>query len=312
MRAPTHSRAAVVAKSVANWAASASTKTYQAREGANAETTSAGPTEYQLSVSATSARSGCARRVATGRTSPSSSPRATSTGTASGGTRKSIGTKASWVGPVKPVPSWRRISAITAYVSTRPTTVQALGHGSSDAISNSTATTTDRRAATRSTRRSRGSKRRATSGSRRSSSRSAVSIAARAQPRPPRCMHGHPTCIDSRVMPRVSDRLRIPPGPVDLRAIDARATPGFKGGKADAAAGHDVHAERLSTLQEQLYAEGRLGGTRSLLLVLQGMDTSGKGGTVRHVVGQVDPSGVHVHAFGPPTAEEHRHEFLWR
>jgi PPK2 family polyphosphate:nucleotide phosphotransferase len=113
-------------------------------------------------------------------------------------------------------------------------------------------------------------------------------------------------------MPRVSDRLRIPPGPVDLRAIDARATPGFKGGKADAAAGHDVHAERLSTLQEQLYAEGRLGGTRSVLLVLQGMDTSGKGGTVRHVVGQVDPAGLRVAAFGPPTADERHHDFLWR
>jgi PPK2 family polyphosphate:nucleotide phosphotransferase len=113
-------------------------------------------------------------------------------------------------------------------------------------------------------------------------------------------------------MPRVSDKLRIPPGPVDLHAIDARATPGFKGAKADAAAGHDAHAERLSTLQEQLYAEGRLGGTRSLLLVLQGMDTSGKGGTVRHVVGQVDPSGLRIAAFGPPTAEERRHDFLWR
>ena len=113
-------------------------------------------------------------------------------------------------------------------------------------------------------------------------------------------------------MPRVCDRLRIPPGPVDLRAIDARATPGFKGSKATAAAAHDAHSERLSTLQEQLYAEGRLGGTRSLLLVLQGMDTSGKGGTVRHVVGQVDPSGLRVAAFGPPTPEERKHDFLWR
>jgi PPK2 family polyphosphate:nucleotide phosphotransferase len=106
--------------------------------------------------------------------------------------------------------------------------------------------------------------------------------------------------------------LRLPPGPVDLRAIDPRATPGFKGDKAAAAEAHDVHSARLSTLQEQLYAEGRLGGTRSLLLVLQGMDTSGKGGTVRHVVGQVDPAGLRVAAFGPPTAEERRHDFLWR
>jgi PPK2 family polyphosphate:nucleotide phosphotransferase len=113
-------------------------------------------------------------------------------------------------------------------------------------------------------------------------------------------------------MPRVSDLLRVPPGVLDLRAIDARATPGFTGGKAKAAAWRAEHGERLSTLQEQLYAEGRLGGRRSVLLVLQGMDTSGKGGTVRHVVGMLDPAGVHVAAFGPPTAEERRHDFLWR
>jgi PPK2 family polyphosphate:nucleotide phosphotransferase len=111
---------------------------------------------------------------------------------------------------------------------------------------------------------------------------------------------------------RVSDLLRLPAGPVDLHAIDPRATPGFDGGKRDAREIVPELAERLSTLQEQLFAEGRTGGRRSVLLVLQGMDTSGKGGTIRHVVGQVDPSGVHVHAFGRPTAEERRHDFLWR
>jgi PPK2 family polyphosphate:nucleotide phosphotransferase len=49
-----------------------------------------------------------------------------------------------------------------------------------------------------------------------------------------------------------------------------------------------------------------------VLLVLQGMDTSGKGGNVRHVVGMLDPSGLQVGAFGRPTAEERRHDFLWR
>jgi PPK2 family polyphosphate:nucleotide phosphotransferase len=111
---------------------------------------------------------------------------------------------------------------------------------------------------------------------------------------------------------RVSDLLRLPGGPVDLHAIDPRATPGFDGGKRDARRAIPAMGERLSTLQEQLYADGRTGGRRSVLVVLQGMDTSGKGGTIRHVVGQVDPSGVHVHAFGPPTAEERRHDFLWR
>jgi PPK2 family polyphosphate:nucleotide phosphotransferase len=113
-------------------------------------------------------------------------------------------------------------------------------------------------------------------------------------------------------MARVSDLLRVPAGGVDLHAVDARATPGFQGRKLDAEAERAGVAERLSTLQEQLYAEGRLGGSRSVLLVLQGMDTSGKGGTVRHVVGQVDPAGLRVTAFGPPTAEERRHDFLWR
>jgi PPK2 family polyphosphate:nucleotide phosphotransferase len=111
---------------------------------------------------------------------------------------------------------------------------------------------------------------------------------------------------------RVSDRLRVPPDHVDLDSIDPRGTPGFAGSKQDAAAARAALAERLSTLQEQLYAEGRTGGRRSVLLVLQGMDTSGKGGTVRHVVGQVDPSGVRVTAFKQPTPEELKHDFLWR
>src|SRR6478735_10590050 len=102
---------------------------------------------------------------------------------------------------------------------------------------------------------------------------------------------------------RVSDLLRLPTGPVDLHAIDPRSTPGFDGGKKGALKEALALAERLSTLQEQLFAEGRTGGTRSLLLVLQGMDTSGKGGTVRHVVGEVDPQGVSHVAFKAPTKE---------
>jgi PPK2 family polyphosphate:nucleotide phosphotransferase len=70
--------------------------------------------------------------------------------------------------------------------------------------------------------------------------------------------------------------------------------------------------ERLEELQEALYAEGVGGGKRSLLLVLQGMDTSGKGGTVRHVLGLVNPMGVHYAAFKKPTPAERRHHFLWR
>lgn len=70
--------------------------------------------------------------------------------------------------------------------------------------------------------------------------------------------------------------------------------------------------EELEDLQEALYAEGAAGGDRSVLLVLQGMDTSGKGGTVRHVLGLVNPMGVQYEAFKKPTPAERRHHYLWR
>ena len=111
---------------------------------------------------------------------------------------------------------------------------------------------------------------------------------------------------------RVSDLLRLPAGPVDLTRIDTAATPGFDGGKKAGAKALGTLGPRLADLQERLYAEGRTGGHRSLLLVLQGMDTSGKGGTLRHVVGEVDPQGLSIAAFKAPTKEELAHDFLWR
>nr|WP_114201942.1 polyphosphate kinase 2 family protein [Janibacter anophelis] len=108
-----------------------------------------------------------------------------------------------------------------------------------------------------------------------------------------------------------ADALRAGPG-TDLSAIDPRSTPGFDGDKA---AGQDALAdltEPVSELQERLFAESRSGGERSVLLVVQGMDTSGKGGIMRHVVGAVDPQGVEITSFKAPTAEEKKHPFLWR
>ncbi|WP_454044037.1 PPK2 family polyphosphate kinase [Cellulosimicrobium sp. Marseille-Q8652] len=99
---------------------------------------------------------------------------------------------------------------------------------------------------------------------------------------------------------------------LDLATLDRHATPGFGGDKAAGQALVADHADELSELQERLFAEGRSGGSRSVLLVLQGMDTAGKGGIVRHVVGLVDPQGVAHHSFGVPTPEELRHHFLWR
>ncbi|UYQ76506.1 polyphosphate kinase 2 family protein [Glutamicibacter sp. JL.03c] len=72
-------------------------------------------------------------------------------------------------------------------------------------------------------------------------------------------------------------------------------------------------AQPLSDLQERLFAASIQGQEApSVLLILQGMDTSGKGGIVRHVLGMLDPQGVEHHAFKAPTAEEASHDFLWR
>jgi PPK2 family polyphosphate:nucleotide phosphotransferase len=98
----------------------------------------------------------------------------------------------------------------------------------------------------------------------------------------------------------------------DLSAVDPSSTPGFSGTKKDAARQLDKNGAALAELQERLFAESKFGGTRSVLLVLQAMDTAGKGGILRHVVGGVDPQGVHIHAFKAPTDEEKAHDFLWR
>ena len=98
----------------------------------------------------------------------------------------------------------------------------------------------------------------------------------------------------------------------DLSALDPRATPGFDGDKAAGEEAMVGLAERLSELQERLYAESRGGGNRSVLLIIQGMDTSGKGGIMRHVVGAFDPQGVEITSFKAPSDEEKKHPFLWR
>ena len=105
---------------------------------------------------------------------------------------------------------------------------------------------------------------------------------------------------------------RLPPGPVDLTAIATDATPGFDGKKRDGKSTLFAMGDELSDLQEQLFAEGVTGSRRRVLLVLQGMDTSGKGGVLRHTVGLVDPQGVKITSFKAPTEEERRHPFLWR
>jgi PPK2 family polyphosphate:nucleotide phosphotransferase len=94
--------------------------------------------------------------------------------------------------------------------------------------------------------------------------------------------------------------------------FDEGSSPGWRGDRRDAERHMERQGERMSLLQEKLFAAGRTGGTQSVLLVLQGMDTAGKGGIVRHVIGMVDPQGVAHHSFGKPTQEELSHHYLWR
>jgi PPK2 family polyphosphate:nucleotide phosphotransferase len=105
---------------------------------------------------------------------------------------------------------------------------------------------------------------------------------------------------------------RLPAGPVDLSSLPTDETSGFDGSKKDGAAALAKLGDELSELQERLWAERTSGSERRLLLVLQGMDTSGKGGVLRHTVGLVDPQGVKITSFKAPTDEEKRHHFLWR
>ena len=102
--------------------------------------------------------------------------------------------------------------------------------------------------------------------------------------------------------------LRAPtPAGAILPGIDTRSTPGVKH-RADTEAATPVLLGRLESLQERLWVEG----TRSLLVVLQAMDTGGKDGTISHVFGGMNPQGVEVASFKQPTEEELAHDFLWR
>jgi PPK2 family polyphosphate:nucleotide phosphotransferase len=96
-----------------------------------------------------------------------------------------------------------------------------------------------------------------------------------------------------------------------LAEVDPDATPGFAGDKKAGEKALAAGEPELDRLQELLFANTQH-DPRSVLLVLQAMDTAGKGGILRHVVGSVDPQGVHIHSFKAPTEEELAHDFLWR
>jgi PPK2 family polyphosphate:nucleotide phosphotransferase len=116
------------------------------------------------------------------------------------------------------------------------------------------------------------------------------------------------------VTPPLTELLRLPAASVDLARVDPRTTTGFPGGKSDAPALTEALGAELGDLQERLFANGRAAvpGAQRVVLVLQGMDTSGKGGVIRHAIGMVDPQGVKIKAFRAPTKAERRHPYLWR
>jgi PPK2 family polyphosphate:nucleotide phosphotransferase len=108
-----------------------------------------------------------------------------------------------------------------------------------------------------------------------------------------------------------SEALRFKKGD-RISELDTDSSPGFKGKRDDAEQILAERSARFAELQEMLYANGREGDHRSVLLVLQGMDTAGKGGIVTHVVAAGSPMGIDYPSFGKPTAEERSHHFLWR
>ena len=112
----------------------------------------------------------------------------------------------------------------------------------------------------------------------------------------------------------LTELLRLPAGAVDLASFDPAGTPGFAGKKSDAKAATKGLAPELGDLQECLWANGRVpnGANQKILVILQGMDTSGKGGVIRHAIGMVDPQGIWIRSFRAPTEKERRHHFLWR
>jgi PPK2 family polyphosphate:nucleotide phosphotransferase len=108
-----------------------------------------------------------------------------------------------------------------------------------------------------------------------------------------------------------SETLRIGSG-FALADADPDSTPGFAGAKADGRALLADLDGKLAELQEMLFAESRFGGRKRILLILQAMDTAGKGGIVKHVMAAMDPQGVQFKAFKAPTEEEKSYDFLSR
>ncbi|PRZ43706.1 PPK2 family polyphosphate:nucleotide phosphotransferase [Antricoccus suffuscus] len=97
-----------------------------------------------------------------------------------------------------------------------------------------------------------------------------------------------------------------------LQQVHSRATPYAPGNKHETVERMQGRGPELTELQERFFAMAAVGGNKKILVVLQGMDTSGKGGVIEHVMGLVNPNGLQQHSFKSPTKEELEHDFLWR
>ena len=116
---------------------------------------------------------------------------------------------------------------------------------------------------------------------------------------------------DNSPVVSVRDLLRVGPD-FDLTSLDARRIVAGPADKVEARAAVAAMEPEITELQERLYAESKGGGKRRLLVVLQGMDTSGKGGAAKAIDRVSEPIGLRMANFGPPTKEEKRRHFLWR
>jgi PPK2 family polyphosphate:nucleotide phosphotransferase len=106
----------------------------------------------------------------------------------------------------------------------------------------------------------------------------------------------------------IDDYRVMPKSKFSLSDYDTQDKAARKGSKEEAVAALEKIATEINALQDILYAQGK----HKVLLVLQGMDASGKDGTVKHVFSECDPLGIRLASFKVPTEDELAHDYLWR
>jgi PPK2 family polyphosphate:nucleotide phosphotransferase len=114
---------------------------------------------------------------------------------------------------------------------------------------------------------------------------------------------------DRKTAQKLAGRYRVPPGKkFHLKPLDPSDTAWLSGGGKEAKQLLEDGLDELTDLQTKLYAQNRWG----VLVILQGMDASGKDSTIKHVMSGVNPQGVEVFSFKAPSSEELDHDYLWR